>query len=101
LDRVCQIGQVYDVLRHCRLCWRWDQGEDSAPHKPLSEWPLLARLIARWRTDADVGLGDTIARHAARFGADAFQRLYKRITGADCGCSDRQAALNSLYPYPR
>jgi hypothetical protein len=29
---------------------------------------------------------------------EAFKRYYKVITGRDCGCSDRQAALNQRFP---
>jgi hypothetical protein len=70
------------------------------PARPISEWPFLARGIARLRTAADAGLGDTIHRNLARFGADALARFYKAITGRPCGCADRQAALNNLFPYP-
>lgn len=62
-------------------------------------WPLLARMVAMAKADGDTGLGDTIARNLGRFGADAMKRLYRRITGADCGCGDRQRTLNIKYPY--
>lgn len=47
----------------------------------------------------DRGVGDTIARVIGPMGGDAFKRWYKRITGEDCGCGDRQAWLNQRYPY--
>lgn len=81
---------------------RFDQSyapETSTPPKPITEWPWLARAVAKLKTADDKGLGDTIHRNLARFGADAMSRLYKKITGHDCGCGDRQAKLNRMFPY--
>lgn len=90
---------------NCYLCWLQDNHPDyggpvPTVAAPQSSWPLLARLAARFRSDSDKGLGDTVARNLHRFGAESLASLYKKITGADCGCADRQAALNRLYPYP-
>jgi hypothetical protein len=57
-------------------------------------------VLAELRAPEDVGLGDTVARHLGRLGGDAFKRLYRKLTGGDCGCADRQAALNRLFHYP-
>jgi hypothetical protein len=64
-------------------------------------WPLFARIISMLRTDEDRGIGDTVARNLSKFGANALKRVFKRLTGRECGCADRQAALNHLYPYER
>lgn len=69
------------------------------PPKPITEWPLSARIIATLRNETDKGLGDTIHRHLERFGADAMKRLYRRFTGRDCGCGDRQKRLNREFRY--
>lgn len=100
------VGSLGVDAAGCKTCYCRDH-EPVAPRiiavpppsKPIAEWPLAARLIAGLRTDADVGLGDTIARHLARFGGDAFKRIYKKLTGGECGCADRQAALNGLFLY--
>jgi len=73
--------------------------ETQAIARPISEWPMTARIIAKLRSPEDGGIGDTIHRHLSRFGADAMTRLYTRIVGTACGCSDRQERLNQLFRY--
>jgi hypothetical protein len=46
-----------------------------------------------------VGLGDTVAKVTKATGLDELSKLYTRITGKPCGCSERQDALNKLFPY--
>jgi hypothetical protein len=67
---------------------------------PIEEWPWLARMVARLRTDSDLGLGDTVERHLELLGAGGMKVAYKRITGKDCGCGDRKKKLNEMFPYP-
>jgi len=107
-----------DVTTHKRLAYcplghfgstvkpdGWDALPDApmpsppAPPKPIAEWPMTARIIAKLRSPEDGGIGDTIHRHLSRFGADAMTRLYTRIVGTTCGCSDRQERLNQLFRY--
>jgi hypothetical protein len=45
------------------------------------------------------GLGDTLAKIAHTAGLDKLAELYTEITGMDCGCKNRQEALNKLIPY--
>jgi hypothetical protein len=42
------------------------------------------------------GLGDTVAQITKATGID---KLVKFIAGEDCGCDERQAKLNELFPY--
>ena len=42
------------------------------------------------------GLGDTIAKVTK---ATKIDKLVKWIAGEDCGCDQRQAKLNALFPY--
>jgi hypothetical protein len=99
----------------CRVCWHFLNNPGifdgtaeviltaappaTPPETDPKKWPLLARAVSRLRSDVDRGLGDTIQRHLARFGGEALKRFYTRLTGHDCGCGDRQAALNLLFPY--
>ena len=107
-------GEPFDIEVDCRWCWLeatdpayaklW--ADDTTPPRvvagrPVAEWPWAARMIARLRVPSDTGLGDTIHRRLDRFGGDAMARLYKKITGADCGCKHRQAKLNYLFSYPK
>jgi len=63
-------------------------------------WPKVFQLIAHLKTDADAGVGDTIARVLGPVGGDAFKAWFKRLTGKSCGCTERQDELNRNYPYP-
>jgi hypothetical protein len=45
------------------------------------------------------GLGDTIAKITHATGLDKLAELYTQLTGKDCGCKNRQEALNKLVPY--
>lgn len=42
------------------------------------------------------GLGDTIAKITKATGIEAVVNF---IAGADCGCKERQAILNEIFPY--
>lgn len=83
-----------------RICGDSPQAPPPQP-RPVTEWPLTARILAKLRAESDAGLGDTIHRHLARFGADAMKRFYKRITGSDCGCANRQDKINRMFPYDK
>ena len=52
--------------------------------------------MAKTRTTQAKGLGDTVAKLTQATGID---KLVKFIAGEDCGCDERQAKLNELFPY--
>jgi tyrosine-protein phosphatase YwqE len=52
--------------------------------------------MAKTRTPKAKGLGDTVAQITKATGID---KLVKFIAGEDCGCDERQAKLNELFPY--
>lgn len=66
---------------------------------PRDQWPTLIRIIAASRKEGEAGAGDTAKRVLHHLGADALAWLYEKATGRECGCADRQAKLNRLYPY--
>jgi hypothetical protein len=95
-----------DVItaKQYQLLWKAGVGkmataEVTSVVVPRGKWPLIAKIIAKMRSEEDTGIGDAIARHLARFGAEGMKRVYKRLTGSDCGCGNRQAALNQRFPY--
>ena len=45
------------------------------------------------------GLGDTVASLTHLTGLDQLAKLYEDTTGKPCGCQQRQALLNQLFPY--
>lgn len=66
------------------------------------EQPQRSNAWVRWvkllRKPQDNGVGDTVARIAAKFGGERFKEFSKRI-GIPCGCTERQAAWNEQWPY--
>ena len=90
-------------LADCYLCnlFNTDPAYTAlwATPQPEIKWPRLCRLIGRRRVTGDRGIGDTLARQFGRLGADRLATLYKRLTGLDCGCADRQRDLNERFPY--
>lgn len=58
---------------------------------------LIARLIYAMRRKEDTGFGDTIARVFSLFGSSAFKWVFRQLR-IDCGCANRQAALNAWFP---
>lgn len=84
--------------------WELDDKDvhvSDAPVQPIQrrEWPLLAKTVAAFATAADYGVGDTVARNLSYVGADTLAHAYEKIAGVSCGCGDRQAKLNAMYPY--
>jgi hypothetical protein len=66
---------------------------------PRDRWPLWARLIARRKIAADVGVGDTFKRLADTGGiGSAYEKLWKKL-GTTCGCSDRRKRWNRMFRY--
>jgi hypothetical protein len=49
----------------------------------------------------DKGFGDTLARIFTATGVKAVVEAVADATGTDCGCSQRQEALNELFPYKK
>lgn len=50
--------------------------------------------------EKDRGLGDTLARMNHKYGIDSAAEWVARLMGwPDCGCTDRQIRVNSIFPY--
>jgi hypothetical protein len=103
------------TTRHARYCEHAEAGhegfiriilggpqparEASTTAVPRASWPLGVALVALLAREGDRGIGDTVARVIGPIGGDAFKAWYRRATGHDCGCGERQEALNATYPY--
>jgi hypothetical protein len=74
--------------------------EETLPPKPISPqpWPLLLIPLKSLAKEGDRGAGDIIARTVGPIGGDAFKKWYKLLFGKDCGCGNRQEALNARWP---
>jgi hypothetical protein len=66
---------------------------------PRDRWPFVVRVLAARAKAVEKGVGDTAKRLLLRMVADGLAWLYEKATGRPCGCADRQAKLNALYPY--
>ena len=62
---------------------------------PYRNRPNIADAASRPR-----GLGDSVAKLTKATGLDKLAHAYTKITGKSCGCGERQAKLNQLFPYP-
>ena len=54
------------------------------------------------RTDLKAGaqgLGDAVANFTHLTGLDRLANYYEDVTGKSCGCDDRQAKLDQLFPF--
>ncbi len=47
---------------------------------------------------AGKGLGDVVADIIHATGLDVLTTTYTDLTGQDCGCQERQEALNNFFP---
>ena len=82
------------------------QGDHSSKiGLPRDRWPMLVRLIEKFKTEKELGIGDTLARvfniipvFKGMGAGDAFKFLMNKI-GHPCKCEDRQNRLNALFPY--
>ena len=50
----------------------------------------------QWKAEQSKGLGDTIEKVLKATGID---KVAKFILGEDCGCDERKAKLNKMFPY--
>jgi hypothetical protein len=69
------------------------------PPVPITEWPLWARALARFRRPTDTGLGDTIVHVIGDTRSEKFKRWFQRKFGRTCGCTERQRWLNRKFSY--
>jgi hypothetical protein len=59
----------------------------------------LIGWVKLFRKPEDRGVGDTVERLLAVAGGRKIKRMLERV-GINCGCTDRQKALNEQHPYP-
>jgi hypothetical protein len=99
----CQLGLHggRPSLGLCQSCPQNTSAGTWPKFAPPPPWPRWARWLSKRRVASDQGVGDTLARLLDPRGGRMWKRWYKALTGKPCGCSDRQARLNSHYPYPQ
>ena len=47
------------------------------------------------------GLGDTVEQITTATGIKAAVEMFSKATGLDCGCDERKAKLNQIFPYKK
>jgi hypothetical protein len=72
----------------------------AAP-QAAERWPVWAKLVARLRSPADTGVGDTLAWIVGPVGGDAYKKWFLDTFGKSCGCEERQEKLNEIFPYEK
>lgn len=66
---------------------------------PFERWPEWAKDIAAARQPGDAGLGDTVVHLIGDTRSENFKKWFQEKFGRSCGCTERQAWLNRLFPY--
>jgi len=51
------------------------------------------------RENRSKGLGDTIEKFTEKTGIKKVVEKVSEVTGIDCGCDERKAKLNKMFPY--
>lgn len=83
----------------CPECGGTVTCEATAARTTRETRPHWAKLVERWfRKPDDIGVGDSFERMSEALGADRVAKFVKRW-GIDCGCANRKAKWNRLYPY--
>lgn len=65
---------------------------------PLEQWPQDVSSLAATKATTDKGFGDTLTRFLANKGGNAIKE-WVAAHKLDCGCADRAAWLNRMFPY--
>jgi len=63
------------------------------------DWPGWARGVATLRRKEDAGVGDTVHRMIGDTASEVFAKWHLRLFKTPCGCPERRAEWNKLYPY--
>lgn len=65
---------------------------------PYDQWPLWAKALKQFSTDADEGIGDVVARIIGDETSEAFKAWHLKTFGKPCNCAGRRNRWNKLYP---
>ncbi len=65
---------------------------------PYEKWPKRFQMLASFRADGDVGVGDTVERCLGTIGKTF--KATMRLMGFNCGCDERKEEWNRVYQYP-
>lgn len=90
-------GKVYQSeVTPLRCRCGFVSGPNAVQGKPVrANWLRFVKML---RKPEDKGVGDTVQRIAAKFGGERFKQWSNRI-GIPCGCVERQAEWNRIWPY--
>lgn len=94
-----RLGSPSDITPEELAARRETERASIASRLDRATWPRFAHWLAKAAKPEDAGLGDTAQRLAAKMGGEALKTIYRKVTGTECGCGDRQAKLNAAFPY--
>jgi hypothetical protein len=66
---------------------------------PQSQWPIWAAALAFFKSEKDIGVGDTVERIIGKTNSVAFKAWHLKTFGKSCGCGSRKTAWNAKFPY--
>lgn len=92
----CEDGTV-DVTAEAAAVERAAAAVTPLDPVPPDQWPAWANAVAKLKVDGDAGVGSTIQRLLGTAGV-----MIKALLagfGIPCGCDQRRAAWDTIYPY--
>lgn len=75
-----------------------DTNPNRSAEMPRESWPLWVKALALLAKPGDEGIGDIVERTVGPFGGEAFKKFYEKTFGRSCGCSERAASWNAMWP---
>lgn len=93
-------GSPADAISQCKSgnVAAKSEGRPTYVVRTIPEWPVILNVLKSQAQPGDRGAGDIIARLVGPIGGDKFKAWYLHLFGKDCGCGDRQEALNQRWP---
>lgn len=99
---VCHCGFVFSRVTtfparcHCGATHLRDGSVETNSAETVP-WPIWAKAIAQLRSEADIGVGDTVHRLVM---GDQVETILQTL-GVKCGCTDRRKWLNKKFAYAK
>lgn len=66
---------------------------------PEAKWPIWAAALSFFKSEKDIGVGDTVERIIGKTNSAAFKSWHLKTFGKSCGCTERKALWNAKFPY--
>ena len=98
--RMCQDSSMYfetfEKLNKCGGVLERIKVDNTKPTKKEQDAKLI-QWLKLFAIESDRGVGDIVERMLSKVGGRAIKMSLKKL-GVNCGCTNRQEALNKKYP---